>query len=380
MQDTPNSAQPTSANAQVTGALTESRAGEPRRPSPEYAAWLERLTAEPYRYDFYQALRRIESAHPHLPRFGEALRPRDEPLRVAQSSELSFAASSVRAVEFQADGKPRLMQHIFGLLGPNGPLPLHFTELARDRAIHHADPTLHRFLDTFTHRFALLFYRAWAAAQPVLSLDRPGDSAFSRRLGALFGIGSETQTGRDAIGDAPKLHFAGRLARQARDADGLLAWCRSVFDAPVQIEQWCGHWMALSNDERSRLRARDAQGLGRGAVLGASVWDVQHKFRIVMGPLTLQRYHDFLPGGRDLARLQAMVRQWVGLEFEWDLKLVLARAEVPALRLGYRSVPGLIGRTFWLGRYTRQGDAKDLTIDVERTLVPVIDKLHSPAT
>lgn len=369
MVDTPDPAElspPTAAQAEVRA---QERGAAAPRPAPYYAAWLERLVAEPYRYDFYQALRRIESAHPHLPRLGEALRPRDEPVRVAQSSELRFAPAPVHTVQFQEDGTPRLMQHIFGLLGPNGPLPMHLTEMARDRAIHHADNTLQRFLDTLTHRFALLFYRAWAAAQPVLDLDRPDGAAFARRLGALFGIGSELQLTRDAVGDASKLHFAGRLARQARDADGLLAWCRSQFDAPVQIEQWCGHWMALAEDERSRLRKHDAQGLGRGTVLGASVWDVQHKFRIVIGPLSLPRYIDFLPGGRDLARLQAMVRQWVGLEFAWDLKLVLARADVPPLHLGRRSAPGMLGRTSWLGRYMRAGDAQDLTIDVERTLV-----------
>ncbi len=96
-----------------------------------------------------------------------------------------------------------------------------------------------------------------------------------------------------------------------------------------------------------------------------SAWDVQHKFRIVIGPLKLARYHAFLPGGSDLAKLQSMVRQWVGLEFEWDLKLILARPDVPSLSLG-RS--GELGRSAWLGRYKRAADADDLIINVERTL------------
>lgn len=338
-------------------------------PAPAYAAWLQRVMAAPYRYDFYQLLRHIESAHPHLPRLGEALRPADEPVRVAQSAELTFAPAPVNEVVFGAEGTPRLMQRIFGLIGPNGPLPIHLTELARDRSLHHADPVLQRFLDTLTNRFALLFYRAWATAQPVLSLDRPGDTAFARRLGSLFGIGSETLTGRDALGDAPKLYFSGRLSRQARDADGLLNWCRATFDVPVRIEQWCGHWMPLAPDERTRLRSRDgqgSQGVGRGAVLGSSVWDVQHKFRIVIGPVGLARYLAFLPGGHDLDRLLAMVRQWVGLEFAWDLQVILARAEVPRLQL--RHGGGRLGRTSWLGHYRRPGDARDMTIDVEGTL------------
>jgi type VI secretion system protein ImpH len=102
------------------------------------------------------------------------------------------------------------------------------------------------------------------------------------------------------------------------------------------------------------------------------VWDVQHKFRIVIGPLRLARYLDFLPGGRDLARLQAMVRQWVGFEFAWDVQLILARADVPRLQLGGKPA-GLLGRSGWLGRYKKPHDAVDLIIDVETTM-----RRHSP--
>ena len=364
----------------------------------DYAIWLEQVANAPYRYDFYQTLRHIERAHPHLPRLGEALRPADEPIRIGQAAELTFAPAALHGVQFApatpnssnpAASAPWLMQRVFGLLGSNGPLPLHLTELVRERSTQHGDVGLQRFMDMLTHRFALLFYRAWAQAQPVLSLDRPGPDACARRLGSLAGLGSALLQGRDAAGDHAKLHFTGRLARQVRDADGLLAWCQSEFDVPVRIEPWCGHWMALARDERTRLRARPrtpprspqragqpsplrspghsdfGQCLGRGAVLGASVWDVQHKFRVVIGPLTLARHRAFSPGGADLARLQAMVRQWVGLEFEWDLQLILARAEVPRLSLG-RS--GALGRSHWLGHYRRDADADELIVNVERTL------------
>jgi len=329
--------------------------------------WAE-LAESPFQHSFYQALRRIESAHRHLPRLGEAVRPSQEAVRVGQPAELTFAPVNVTALVHRGPGAPWLMQRAFGLLGPNGPLPIHLTEYARERANQHADPALLRFLDHLTHRFALLFYRAWAQAQPALSLDRPDDTRYTRWLGSLFGDGNETQLGRDAAGDSAKLHFAGRLARQTRDADGLLAWLRAEFDVPIRIEQWCGHWMALGRDERTRVQRRGGQPLGGGAVLGSTCWDVQHKFRIVVGPLRLARHRAFLPDGRDLARLQAMVRQWVGLEFDWDVRLVLDRTEVPRMILARDGTAAPLGRTSWLGHYRRTRDADDLVIDVERTL------------
>ena len=346
-------------NMQATG----SEIADPRR-QQAYEAWLAEVASAAYKFDFYQMLRRVASAHPQLPPLGEALRPKDEPVRVAQPAELDFPPASLHSLVLTTGAPPRLLQRLFGLLGPNGVLPLHLTEYARERATHHADITLQRFLDMLTHRFALLFYRAWAEAQPTVSLDRPGNKATFNRLGALVGIGLPTLQDRDALPDASRLHFVGRLARQTRDAEGLLAWCRSEFDVPVAIEQWSGHWLQLAGEERSRLGRRRGALLGRSTVLGGSVWDVQHKFRISMGPLRLEQYMRLLPGGADLARLQALVRSWVGIEFAWDLKLILKRDEVPKGKLGARQTP--MGRALWLGRYRRSADADDLCIDVER--------------
>lgn len=350
--------------------------GHAERRHQAYQAWLARVESAAYAVDFYQAMRRFASAHPELPPLGEAMRPKDEPVRVAQPAELDFAPASLHSLERPPGAPPRLLQRVFGLLGPNGVLPLHLTEYARERATHHGDFTLQRFLDMLTHRFALLFYRAWAEAQPTVLLDRPGNKATFNRIGALVGIGLPSLQDRDALPDTSRLHFAGRLARQTRDADGLLAWCRSEFDVPVAIEQWSGHWLPLAKDERSRLGRRRGAQLGRTTVLGGNVWDVQHKFRICIGPLRLDQYRRFLPGGPDVARLQALVRNWVGIEFAWDLKLILLRAEVPKPELG-RSVA--LGRASWLGQYRRQEDADDLCIDVERTRAASVAPSTLPA-
>ena len=335
-----------------------------RRRQQAHEEWLSAVTAFPFKFDFYQVLRRMASAYPQLPPLGEALRPKDEPLRVCEPAELDFAPAPLHGIERVPGKPPRLLQRIFGLLGPNGALPLHLTEYTRERATHHNDVTLQRFLDMLTHRFALLFYRAWAEAQLTVSLDRPGNKTTFNRVGALVGIGLPSLQDRDALSDASKLNFVGRLSRQTRDADGLLAWCRSEFGVPVAIEQWSGHWMQLAAGERSRLGRRVGAQLGRDTVVGGQVWDVQHKFRITVGPLRLEEYRQFLPGGPHLARLLAMVRHWVGLEFEWDLKLVLRRDEMPLSLLGTGGTT--LGYTTWLGCSRRARDPDDLCLDVER--------------
>ena len=149
------------------------------------------LARTPYRLDFYQTLRRLECLYGHKPRWGRALRPVDEPVRLGQDPDLAFAPSALSSFE-SADGAiPRLQVRLFGLFGPNGPLPMHLTEYARERLRHHADGTLCRFLDIFHHRFIALFYRAWAQAQPHVNYDRPKDDRFATYVGAFLGIAPE---------------------------------------------------------------------------------------------------------------------------------------------------------------------------------------------
>ena len=348
---------------------------------PSHADWLAAAAVQPWRLDFYQALRRIEAAHPHLPRLGRALRPQDEPVRLSQPPELSFAPATVVSLRLPEGGAPLLMsQRVFGLLGPQGALPTHLTELVRDRLHHQGDRAIHGFMDLLAQRLGLLFYRAWAQAQPVLGRDRPDDDEWAVRLSALFGLAEEARQGpRDALGLSAKLAFAGRLSRQVRDADGLAHWARWQLGVPLQVLPWSGHWMRLGRSEQTRLIRHPAQGLGRGAVLGQQVWDVQHKFRIAIGPLDLAPFQSLLPGGPGLDQLLAMVRQWVGLEFEWDVQLILRRDQVPRLCLGGRGpdTPPQLGRSTWLGRYRRPAHADQVILNPER--MPALVRRRRPA-
>jgi type VI secretion system protein ImpH len=345
-------------------AETELEAPDAAGRAVEAERFFEKLAARPGHHDLFQALRRIEAVSADKPRLGDAMRPGDEPVRFTEEASLTFAPAAITAFD-RGTTPPRLQQRVFGFLGPNGALPIHLTEYARERQLHHGDRTFAAFLNMLLNRFGLFFYRAWARANPVVNLDRLEGAPVLRHVGALVGLAEESQRERDALGDFAKLHFVGRLARSVRDADGLESWVRLHFGVPVQVEQFCGHWMPLDRAERSRLRRDGQQALGRGAVLGASVWDVQHKFRVVVGPLGWDRFTALLPGGASLDQFQAMVRQYVGFEFNWDLRLILKRADVPAWSLGKRPGVGMLGRTAWLNGGRRDSDAADLVMNVE---------------
>jgi type VI secretion system protein ImpH len=337
-------------------------------------SFLSALSREPYRYDFYQTLRRLECLYPAKPRWGEALRPIDEPVRLGQDPDLAFAPSPLASLEFGKEGAPpRLQVRLFGLLGPNGPLPLHITEYVRHRLRHAGDPTFSRFLDLFNHRFLALLYRAWAQAQPHVNRDRAGQDRFVVFIGSFLGVAPPSLQHRDAVPDRARLFHVGTLVRQVRNAEGLAAIVRQFFRVPARVEEFVGHWLRLEPRDRTDLR-RDGKGLGAAAVLGARAWDHQGKFRIHLGPLTLQQYEAFLPaaragedpaagGGTLLRKLVDWVRFYCCFELDWDVRLHLRSEEVPALKLGLQ---GRLGWTTWLGSRLSASDADDLCLDGER--------------
>jgi len=113
----------------------------------------------------------------------------------------------------------------------------------------------------------------------------------------------------------------------------------------VRIQPFVAHWMHLPEESYTRLGQREAALLGQTAVIGSKVWDLQSKFRIVIGPLDAQQYHRFLPDRSSYRRLADWVRNYVGFELKWESQLVLKREEVPQLALGGS---GKLGWTTWL--------------------------------
>jgi type VI secretion system protein ImpH len=116
--------------------------------------------------------------------------------------------------------------------------------------------------------------------------------------------------------------------------------------------------MELPSNGRCRLGESQGSGmLGMNVVIGSHKWECHQKFRIVFGPLALSEYQRVLPGGETLARLVALVRNYVGDELTWDVNVILDKEEVPPLELGRM---GQLGWTTWLTSEPAQEAASDL--------------------
>jgi type VI secretion system protein ImpH len=322
---------------------------------------LQSLQSEPYRFGFNAALRKLEAIHGDKPRLGESSRASDDAIRLGQEPSLAFAPTSLANFQPGSGQAPgRLNSFFFGLFGPNGPMPLHVTEYARSRELNEADPTFRRFADIFHHRFLCFLYRAWANGEPTVNMDRPDENRFDLFVGALFGLGGQSFRGRDAMPDAAKLFRSGRFALQTRPAEGLRAVLEDYFLLPFAVCQFVGEWLSIADEDRFLLgRRRDSSTMGIGAILGRNIWNCQHKFRIVAGPIGLKQFRRLLPGAESVSALVAIVRNYVGDSFAWDLQLILKKDEVPGIVLGSA---GELGWTTWLGVRHQNSDAHDVVI------------------
>jgi type VI secretion system protein ImpH len=319
---------------------------------------------DPVGLSFYQVARRVECAMPHKPRIGHSTRSADDPIQFCQEPSLSFAPATLqRYVRPQKAAKPRLMVNFLGLLGPQGPMPLHVTDYIHDRELNHDDPTLARFFDIFNHRMICLFYRAWATNRQTVSHDRPHEDRFSAYIGSLLGVGTGSFSNRDAVPDVAKLHFSGHLACQTRHAEGLRTILENYFGIETAVNEFIGQWITLPDAYKCKLGGSpDNAMIGVNAVVGSRVWDCQQKFRILMGPMKLTDYERMLPGSESFAQLKAWVRNYVGDGLDWDLQLILRAAEVPAVRLGEA---GRLGWTTWIKSRPHDNDVGDLIIQAD---------------
>lgn len=318
-------------------------------PSPGGAGLATKLEAEPYRFDFFQAVSLLERSRPHASPVGEGVHPEHEAVRFTADPGLEFPASDVSAVlPPTQDGDPYTMRVPFlALAGVQGPLPRVYTErMLGNKA---RNTPLRAFLDIFHHRLASIFYRARKKRRIPLEGRTPEESIAAPMLRSIAGLGTPGLANRMAVPDRAMLRYASVVALRPRSALGLQAMLTSYFGVRVRVDQFVGRWRALEPEDRTTIGAYRGTSnvLGSNAVLGTHVWDQSGAVKVVVGPLTARQYRDFLPTGSALQPFKDMVQLYCGPELDVEIDLVLHTREDARSKLERQGPPAL-GWTSWL--------------------------------
>lgn len=332
-----------------------------------------RLLDAPERFEFFQAMRVIETwhaRHPHGKR-GDAF---TDAVRVRNSLSMAFPASEIESLTAEEpvtpDDLPRIeiTPAFFGLLGNLGALPLVYTERIASRELYMRDRAARAFLDVFTHRAAMLFYGAWKKYRLGLQYELDQRERFVPQVLALAGLGHKQL--RDRVEDADRgisaeaiAYYAGAIRHRPISAKQLSNVLTDYFRVPVAVEQFVGRWYDIPESQLSRLGSPTAR-LGATACSGKRIWQRHLRMRLAIGPLDHPTFSTFLPGGSAAHPLARFVTLLVGHSFEIEVQLILRREAIRPVSLGHDPKRGRLGFDTWAMSRAAQQDSKDVRYDI----------------
>jgi type VI secretion system protein ImpH len=346
---------------------------------------IERLFAEPHRFEYFQAVRMLElwlKRH-GVPHEGAVANF----LRFQNSVSLNFPPSQIEAMQPEPRDLPRDAKSLgealqraelkyirvtpafMGLLGMAGTLPAHYTERIAAHQLFDKDEGPRAFVDTFSNRALALFYEAWKKYRLELKYQLDGKDQFLPLLLALAGVGHTSLQRRmdDADGeglrDESLGYFCGALLHRPTSAGSIARVMAEYFGVPVVMEQFVGNWYALPLAQQSTLGGANAV-LGAGAVVGARAWQRDLRLRLTVGPLARANFVAFLPGGKAARVLAKMLTMFTGLTLEYEVELVLRAADVHGVELRSEREGGLLGWDTFLGDSAGGADRRDVRYEI----------------
>ncbi len=306
------------------------------------------LSARPWDFSFFQAVRLVQRLYGAREPIGSFVHPAREPLRLGTHPSLAFPAAEIQSLRESPGRAPQMLVNFFGLDGPSGVLPTRYIELILER-VYAKDTTLRDFLDIFNHRMISLLYRAWEKYRFPVAYERGGSDPFTGYLLDLIGLGTRGLENRQAVPDQALIRYEGLLAQFPRSASSFRAMLTDYFRVAVEVQQFAGSWRPLDPGTRTRLQGgfSKSETLGVGMVLGDEIWDQQSVVRVRLGPMSIEKYRQFLPNGGAYESLKALARFFCGEDLDVEVQLILKREEAPRFALDTPDAdPPRLG---WLG-------------------------------
>jgi type VI secretion system protein ImpH len=266
------------------------------------------------------------------------------PQAVASDDRVAPSVSEVERIE--------LTPAFMGLLGVAGTLPFHYTETLAHREMYQKDFGPRAFMDIFSHRSVMLFYEAWRKHRLPLQFEADRRQRYLPMVLSLAGLGQKGLRDRlggqrGAVADESLAYFSGALQQRTKSPRQLQQLLQQYLGVPVRVDQFVGRWYALPPEHLPMLGGGGAPAiLGRTTTLGERVWQRDMRMRLVLGPLSHQRFQRFLPGGAGAAALRELITLYSGVSLEYEINLQLRQDDVQGCQLDSQR-PATLGRLGW---------------------------------
>ena len=325
----------------------------------------QKLFDEPYKFEFFQAVRLLEKMFPERSPITRSVTPQNEVVRIRGNASLKFPPSQIFDIresqdEFSDQKKIEMFVNFMGMIGIVGVLPIHYTELIVDRA-RYGDTALWAFLDIFTHRSVSMFFRAWEKYRFPVQYER-GNDDFTNDLFDFIGLGTTGLRGKLNLDDESLLPYSGLILQKPHSTTVIEQILTDYFNIKAKITQFFGQWLDLDEESITKLGEANST-IGSSAIIGTRIWEQQSKFRVVLGPLQFKEFQAFLPNGTAYKPSRSMLRFMVGLELDFDVQLILKAEQVPSCILTTRAKRRpMLGWTSWLKTEPLKQDDKQVIL------------------
>ena len=328
----------------------------------------QQLFDEPFRFEFFQAVRLLEKIYPERRMVGGEALPAEEAVRFRARIGLDFPASEIHELtdvfdETTETQRVEMFINFMGMVGSSGVLPIHYTEIVMER-VKYRDRAMWEFLDIFTHRAVSLFFRAWQKYRFPVQYERGAD-VFTQYLFDFVGLGTKGLRGRMSLEDESLLPYAGLLSQKPHSCNSLENILSDYFGTTAKIEQFFGQWIALSEESITKFGTANSV-LGESAMIGTRIWDQQSKFRVRLGALSFQQFQGFLPNGSAHKPLKSIISFVVGMELDFDVQLILQAKQVPSTILTTRAMRRpMLGWTSYLKTKPFAADDEQVVLQLD---------------
>ena len=282
------------------------------------------LLAEPYRYQFIQAVRILlcwlrQQNVSHVQAFGQVL-------RFKNSLSLSFPASEIEQLSLDEHEQLAMIPTFMRFLGVGGTLPLHHSERIAAYRLSSKDAGVSAFLDIFSHRMVALYYQAWEKYRLESTLQTQARDVQLPLLLALGGVRRTALPSRaepDAVTQDVAAWYAGLLRCRPVSAQAIGPALAEYCGVPVTVQQFVGGWDYLEKNRRSLLGSVNFT-LARGATLGLRLWRQDMRVCLHIGPLDPAGLQRFLPRSTGAAALAKMLMLFGVPDLQYEVRLILS--------------------------------------------------------
>lgn len=291
---------------------------------------------------FYQLVTLISMLHEGLNRMGPGHDPGSEPIRFRASRSLSFGASDVSEITYNAETDCfDIRVNFFGLYGPASPLQPYITE----RIIENDETPspIEDLLDLFNHRLITLLFEIWQKSRYFARYEPGGADPISKCFLALCGFPIEDRKIIGSVSRSALLPLVGLMSLYSSSAGVASSILTNFFQVPCTVIEYVSRRISVDYEARLQLGLKNTR-LGENIVIGNEIDDNLGKFRVRMGPATFEVLAPFLTFGERHHEIAELLSMFIRDPLDWDLEYVFEVESVPPGRLG----ESRLGQSFWL--------------------------------